>query len=356
MIAYIRAAVLMTAPLFLLKADFSYDQTSRITGGAMVSMMNMAGAFSKDARKATEPVVSTIAIKGNRMVHRNADSAQIIDLDAQTITRVNFEAKTYSVITFEQMKKAMDDAAKKMQERQKGQQGDMQFEVSFNDTGAKKLVAGLDAHEVIMTLKMKASDEKSEAKGTLNMVTDMWIAPKVPGYDEVRAFYKIMGEKMNWTPGGNSMMASRPDMAKAMAEMYKEGSKMDGMPVYEVVKMGGSMEGMAQNPNSPQAAPAQSSTQATPAQPTSVGGALGGALAGRFGLGRKKKPETDDSQTAASTQSQSQSSSGAASLMETTIEMSNFSSAPVDCARLEVPAGFSKVEEDGLPQRGRRAR
>ena len=363
--SYARAAASLALPLCLLKADFSYDQTSRSTGGMMVSMMKVAGAFSKDAKKAGEPTVSTIAVKGNRMVHRSADSAQIIDLDAETITRVNFEAKTYSVITFAQMKQALDDAAKKMQERQKDSQADVQFEVSLKDTGAKKVIAGLDTHEVVMTLKMKGSDEKSGTKGSMDMVTDMWLAPKVPGYDEVRAFHKRMGEKLNWTPGGNPMMASRPDMTKAMAEMYKEGSKMDGMPVYEVVNMGGTAEGMQQNPNSGQAAPAQSSTQAAPAQssdsqPTSIGGALGGALAGRFGLGKKKKTQTDDSQTATGSQAQptngSQPTSGSASLMEMTIEMSNFSSSSVDGSKLEVPAGFSKVEEDALPQHGRRSK
>jgi hypothetical protein len=363
--SYTRAAALLALPLCLLKADFSYDQTSKITGGMMVSAMRMAGAFSKDAKKAGEPTVSTIAVKGNRMVHRGADTAQIIDLDAETITRINFEAKTYSVITFAQMKQAMDDAAKKMQERQKGSQADMQFEVSLKDTGAKKVIVGLETHEVVMTLKMKGSDEKSGTKGSMDMVTDMWLAPNVPGYDEVRAFYKRMGEKLNWTPGGNPMMASRPDMAKAMAEMYKEGSKMDGMPVFEVVNMGGTMEGMPQNPNSAEAAPAQSSTQAAPAQssdsqPTSIGGALGGALAGRFGLGKKKKTQTDDSQTATGSQAQptngSQPTSGSASLMEMTIEMSNFSSSSVDGSKLEVPAGFSKVEEDALPQHGRRSK
>jgi len=350
---YIRTAILMAAPLVLLKADFSYDQTSKVTGGAMVSMMRVAGAFSKDAKKANEPTTSNIAVKGNRMVNRTAGTAQIIDLDAQTITRVNFEAKTYSVLTFEQMKKALDDAAQKMREHQKDQ-ADIQFEVSLKDTGAKKTIAGMDAHEVVMTLKMKASDEKSGAHGGMDVVTDMWIAPNVPGYDEVRAFYKKMGEKLNWTPGGNPMMAGRPDMAKAMAEMYKEGSKMDGMPVYEVVKMGGSVEGM--QPGAPPASPEQPAAQAQQEQPSSIGGALGGALAGRFGLGRKKKPQTDDSQAAAAQPQQAQASGGSASLMEMTIEMSNFSSAAVDGAKFDVPAGFSKVEEEAFPQHGRRNR
>jgi hypothetical protein len=356
MIRCVRAAILLTLPFCLLKADFSYDQTSKITGGVMVSMMKVAGAFSKDARKTTEPTVSTIAIKGNRMVNRSADSAQIIDLDAETITHVNFAAKTYSVMTFAQMKQAMEDAAKKMQEKQKEQQADLQFEVALKDTGAKKLIAGLDTHEVIMTLKMKGSDKESGAKGSVDVITDMWIAPKVPGYDEVQAFYKRMGEKLNWTPGGNPMMAGRPDMAKAMAEMYKEGSKLNGMPVYQIVKMGASAEGMQQESASsaqqPQAAPAQSSAP-TP----SLGDAIGGALGGRFGLGRKKKPQqTEQPQPEAAPQSQGQPTSGSASLMEMTIEMSNFSSSSVDGSKLDVPAGFAKVEEDPFSPKGKRGR
>ena len=42
--------------------------------------------------------------------------------------------------------------------------------------------------------------------------------------------------------------------------------------------------------------------------------------------------------------------------MEMTVEMSNFSSASVDGSKLEVPAGFSKVEDKALSQQGKRAR
>ena len=50
-----------------LLADFTYQETSTITGGMMMSMMSVAGVFSKQAR---EPIQSTIAVKGDRMVHR----------------------------------------------------------------------------------------------------------------------------------------------------------------------------------------------------------------------------------------------------------------------------------------------
>src|SRR5260370_30934607 len=69
-----------------LLADFSYEQSTKITGGMMAGVMKFAGAFSKQAR---EPLQSTVAIKGNRMFNGNKDHAQVIDLDSETITEIN---------------------------------------------------------------------------------------------------------------------------------------------------------------------------------------------------------------------------------------------------------------------------
>jgi hypothetical protein len=91
------AAVLTVVPLL---ADFTYDETSQVTGGAVLQMARMVGAFSKGSRKLTEPIQTTVAIKENRMVRKTADEVTITDLDQQTITRIHPADKTYSVIYF----------------------------------------------------------------------------------------------------------------------------------------------------------------------------------------------------------------------------------------------------------------
>src|ERR1700734_3920325 len=101
-----------------LHADFTYTETTQITGGSMVAMMKMAGTFSKQARQAGEPIVSTVAIKGNRMAHINPDHTEIIDLDAETITNIDTLKKQYTVMTFEQMRQQIAAAAAKMKEEQ----------------------------------------------------------------------------------------------------------------------------------------------------------------------------------------------------------------------------------------------
>src|SRR5260370_1054040 len=82
-------AALTASPLL---ADFSYQQTSTVTGGAMLSILKLAGVFSKQAR---EPIESNIAVKGDKMATRSQSSASIIDLGAETITHVDLQKKTY---------------------------------------------------------------------------------------------------------------------------------------------------------------------------------------------------------------------------------------------------------------------
>src|ERR1051325_2460364 len=218
-----------------LRADFTYEKTSKITGGAMVAMMKFAGTFSKDVRRANEPINSTIVISGARMSRKSQFTGSITDLDAETITTINFEKKTYSVITFAQMKQAMEDAMKQM-DKSRADAADVKFDVKLKDTGESKNINGIPAHEVVITMTMEGRDQKSGAKGGMDVVSDYWLAPKIAGYDEVRTFYRRMAEKLNWVPGAGGML-NRPDIAKGMSELYKEGAKLDGIPVLQLVKM-----------------------------------------------------------------------------------------------------------------------
>ena len=70
-------------------ADFSYQETTQLTGGSMLSMIRMAGALSAQARKAGEPVVSSVYLSGNRLAHVSPDNIEIIDLDQETITHID---------------------------------------------------------------------------------------------------------------------------------------------------------------------------------------------------------------------------------------------------------------------------
>ena len=326
-IAAVGLAAVSACPLL---ADFSYQQTAKVTGGAMAGMLKVAGVFSKQAR---EPIQTTISIKGDRMVDRGATHATIIDLNAGTITSVDLQKKTYTVMTFEQMKQMMEQAREKMKQKgaQNGDSADMQFKVSINPTGAAKPVHGLDAKETVVKIEMQATDTQTGQSGTMVVTSDMWLAPEIPGYREVREFQKRMAEKIAWT-GMSSMFAAQPGIGQGMAEAQKEASKMDGLPIYTTMSMGGA--GTPPANGDPDAAAAQQQQQQS-SKPS-----LGGMLGAGIGIRRKNN---DSSQA-----QQNSNGSGSGNMIEMTTELSGFSGAAVDEALFAVPAGFKRVEPKGM--------
>jgi len=321
-------------------ADFSYEQNTKITGGALAGMMKMAGAFSKAAR---EPITNTVIVKGDRMVHITSRTISITDLKSETITDVDLTRKTYSVITFADMAKAMQNMADKMASKGKQENADMNMKASIKETGQTKMVSGFNTKEVVLTIDMEITDQKSGNKGNMTVVSDMWIAPKIAGYDEVRDFYRRMSQKIAWTPGTSPMMAQNSEMVKGMSELMKESAKMDGMPILQIMKMGAAGDGSmpTSSNNTPKA-----SSPPPPSASEAAAAAIAGRLGGFGGFGRKKKPAEEQQQTqpAASGDANASSDSGSGALMEMTMESSGFSTAPADPSKFEIPAGFKQVD------------
>src|SRR5258708_23211595 len=247
----IKNAVLgvLVAAAASLHADFTYTETTQITGGSMLGLMKMAGAFSKQARQAGEPIVSTVAIKGNRMAHINPTSTEIIDLDAETITTIDTLKRQYTVMTFEQMKQQIAAAAAKMKEQQQKSEPassqqpsttDVSFQIHVWNTGQAKDVSGLNASESILTMNMNATDKNSGQTGSLAITNDMWLATEIPGYDEVKEFYRKFAVKMGtvFSSAINpAMLAQYQGAGKGMAEMAKEMSKLKGTPFFQLIRL-----------------------------------------------------------------------------------------------------------------------
>jgi len=317
----IAAALTLTAGPAL--ADFSYHETTKVTGGMMAGALKVAGVFSKQAR---EPMEATVALKGNRLVHRSATHGSIIDLDAHTITDFDLQKKQYSVMTFEQMKQALEEMSKKMKD--KNQDTDMNFKVSADATGKRKQIAGQDAREVLIKMQMEGTDKKSGQSGSMVVYSDVWMADGIAGYAEMREFYKKMAAELNWTPGGNMFM-NQPQLAKGFSEAFKEVATQSGAPVFQTITMG------------PEGTPPPSGDPDAPkeAKPKpSAGSVIGGALGGRFGLGKKKQQDEPQQQDGGK-------QSGGGTLIEMQTEFSNFAQT-ADPALFEIPAGFKQVESD----------
>jgi hypothetical protein len=344
-----------------LYADFTYTETTQVTGGSMLGMMKMAGAFSKQARQMGQPVVSTVAIKGNRMARINPDRTEIIDLDAETITTIDSVKREYTVVTFQQMKEQMEAAAEKAkaQQQKSGQVApaeqpsntDLKFEVHVRNTGLSKDVVGLNASESILTMNMNATDKTSGQTGSMAITNDMWMAPEIPGYDEVKEFYRKYALKMGTvfsSAVSPAMLAQYRGAGEGMADMAKEMSKLKGTPVQQVMRMGMTTDGKplpaaSEAPLPPDNSPAMPSAGDVAQQ--SVSSAIASKLGGFGGFGRKKKADPAPADSGSGTASGAPATSSV--LMETNTQLASFSRS-VSEGSFAVPAGFKQVQMRNL--------
>lgn len=377
---HLPAAAVLVLSAASARADFSYEQTSKITGGMMAGMMKFAGAFSKQAR---EPIQTTISVKGDRLSSVSAHHINIIDLDAETITDVDLDKKTYAVITFAEMTRAMQQMSEKMGEQTSG--GSLNAKADVKQTGATRTINGFQTKESVLTIQIEGQNNKSGEKGSMTVATDMWLAPNLPGYDEVKDFYARMGKKLAWTPGMGgmgAMMGRQAGMTKGMSQLYQEASKLDGVPILQIVRMSGLANGMSeadmakmqeaqaqaqaeQQQNPPPPAPTTGEVAGNAASGAALGrmgklGGLAGAAGGFGGFGRKKKQQEEaPQQPPAQPQAQTPPPAPAAqtpanglgptppgTLIEMTTELTAFSSAPVDPAKMSVPTGFKQVDHE----------
>lgn len=368
-IACLLALSLLTpAGLF---ADFQYTETTKISGGSMMSMMKVAGTFSKQARQIGEPVTSSVYIKDNRMARNFPDHSEIIDLDRETVTHIDHQKKQYYTITFQQMKEQLEAAQREAAQRQQQQPQqpapkadaapnttDMKFNVAVRNTGAQKEFSGLGTTESILTLTVAATDQQSGQSGNIAMTSDLWLAPEIPGYEEVRDFNLRYAKKLGdiygsvTAPIAASMQSQmKPGSAQGMGEMAKEVSKLKGVPIYTVMRMGSTADGKplpaaseaplpaadqnAELPSKGDVAQQAATTSATNAIASKLGG-LGGMMGG---FSHKKKDSTPPPADNAAAQPQPAS----LVLMESTTEVSGFSRAPVDPSHFRPPDGYQQI-------------
>jgi hypothetical protein len=191
---------------------------------------------------------------------------------------------------------------------------------------------------------------------------DVWTTgAKVEGYDEMRDFSRRMAAKIDWTPGGQT--------APGLTELAKQLQKLDGVPLLQVMRIGlGVPAGMpaqpvqnaavtrpaVQQPSGPSAEEAvyQGTTRALTTGALGGNAMKAGMVAGSFsglaGFGRKKKQQQAEQAAApapVATPAAAPVAAPAVAQMEITTETKGFSTAGVDEAAFEIPAGFEQVKK-----------
>jgi len=224
---YLRLSISVLAVAGLMSADVTYSQTTKYEGGALIDMMQkmasmpMMGKMMGSSRQAFEDQSYDIYIKGNKMARWGKLTSTIYDLDADSITNINNAKKTYTTTTFEEMQQRMEQA----QQRSKQQQGPaFDFDVKVTNTGQTRMIDGVQAKEVVITMTAK----QANAQGQMVVTTHSWLIPYSAASQEAVDFHRKLGAKYAFVlSGGPGMAGAGKGMSAAINEAYKQE---DGFP------------------------------------------------------------------------------------------------------------------------------
>ncbi|MBZ5528796.1 MAG: hypothetical protein LAN71_12955 [Acidobacteriia bacterium] len=331
------------------RADFHYSEISKMTGGTLMAMMKVLGPFGGKSSNLSKPITTEVSLKGNKLRRESSDGRiHITDLDGRRFIEIDAKKKTYSEMTFEEMKaamkKAQEDAKKKMEENPKHANAKMNVKVSVTAGEGTREILGKTTHEVKARIEMEAeatgnpeAARRSAQGGSIVTTSDAWVAPGIPGHDELLRFYQRMAKEIDWVPP--SSIQIDPQVSKSMAELQKNQGAFKGMPLLSYVSMG--MEGAAGAPAASTPEPKHSSSSRE-SVPTTPGGAAIKGLGGLFGKHKQKEKEKEEAEAQDSKNPPPPSTPGA--LMELTVEVTSFSSDSLPASLFTVPAGYTRVE------------
>ncbi len=323
-----------------LSADVRSDQRVKFQlGGVLGKMVNMFGG--KGAR---EGVVSSVAVKGNRKATMSDATGQIIDLSEEKIYDLDIKKKTYTVTTFAELRKRMEearrDAEKNAQQmsRDSGEPSkpaekdpnakEMDVDFDLKTTSETRSINGFNTTKSVMTITVREKGKTLNESGGLVMTTDMWMTPNAPSTRDLADFdmrfaQKLYGPAVTGASAQDMAMAMAmyPQMKPALDKMRAEGGKMPaGTAILTDMKMESVPPGTA---NSASAAPAS----AEPAPKKGLGGMLGGL---------KKMADQ-----AEKNQQQGGGKAERAIIMTTSVEMLKLTT-DVDAASVALPVGFTE--------------
>ncbi len=268
-------------------ADVKTRDRSQIKFEGMLG--RMVGLFGGKAAK--EGVESSTAVKGDRKATLSDVTGRIVDLSEEKVYDLDMRKKTYTVTTFEELRRRMREAqekakkdAEKEQPGEKPQQEkpEKELEVDFDvkETGQKKDIAGYATHESVITITVREKGKTLEEGGGLVMTSNVWLGPQIPQLKEA-ADFELRYWKQLQGPDATAMsaeqmaavMAMYPMVKNAMERMQKEGTKLQGTPLETTTVFEG----------------VKSQEQLTQAQ--QQGGSSGGGLSGMLARKMMKKEE-----------------------------------------------------------------
>ena len=199
-----------------------------------------------------------------------AETSKIIDLDKELFITLDHKKQTYTEITFEQWRQALEAGMAGMKESKEEQSSEsaesedsektdepetewtVSFDVSrpkgtenINGKDAEKLIMTVDAKEKPKTLADTAPEDTTIAD--MRMTSTSWFCPDLEGSDEIDAFNKKLVEKLGLTFNDaesrnmwEQIMQTYPQIRNIADTLKEKSNGLEGTPVrsdvtYEII-------------------------------------------------------------------------------------------------------------------------
>ena len=319
-----------------LSADVRSDQRVRFQfAGALGKVVNLFGG--KGAR---EGVTTMVAVKGDRKVMMSDSTGQIVDLAEEKVYDLDIKRKTYTVTTFAELRKRMEearrDAEKAMREQSPQEPAkpaekdpdakELEVDLDVKNTSETRTINGFNTTKSVITVTVREKGKTLDQSGGLVMTTDMWMAQNAPSTKDLVDFDARYAKQLAGpvVVGASAqdmatVMAMYPQMKPALDRMRAEGGKITGTAILTDMRVEGVPPGTANQTSAPPAPAAE--------EPKKRGG-LGGMLGGL-----KKMAEQAEKQESGKPQR--------AIIMTTSAEMLKLTT-DVDAASVALPSGFTE--------------
>jgi len=222
------AAGLVFAPVTELPAQAAQDVkyttvTKQEFGGRLGRVMRLFGG----GKSKTE----TYWYSGHRLRTDVDKTSQVVDARAGTMMTMEHEPKTYWLWSDSEPMLVVEvlpdeegaDSIKPTRRRAKAK-----YSVTLNTerTGQRQPIVGLDAEQVIVTMRIDGETYNEEAdsteKGSFVVLSEVWLTPKFPGTAAERAFNDAWAARTT----RNLDSAEVAQAAKAMEQAYAEEPRL----------------------------------------------------------------------------------------------------------------------------------
>jgi hypothetical protein len=264
------------------RAEVKTEEKNRVAfTGLLGRLTNIFGG-----QAAKDGVVSMVAVSGDRKMSVSQNNGQIVDLREEKIHDLDMRRKTYTVTTFDEMRKRIQDAQQKANESareapagEKPAEGGREIEIDFDvkNTGQSKTINGFNTRQMLVVVTVREKGKTLEQGGGLVMTVDNWITPTVAALKEVvdfdmRYYKAIVGTTLAIDPQQlAAAIALMPHLKDAMERYQQEG--IDGTPILSTLKV--------ESVKSAEQLKAEANQGGGNTDvPTSVDGAVSGAIGG----------------------------------------------------------------------------